>query len=78
MRFNALPFLFLPGVVLVGHLFGGRSGVIWAVTVWGGIVLIGTLLNLRRHFADREKQGKQRDDRFSVADSQPAVSDHPG
>ena len=55
MKPNPLPFVFLPGVVLVGYLVGEWPGVAWALAAWGAVVLLGTLLSLRRHLAARRE-----------------------
>ena len=43
MRFNPLPFVFAPGVVLAGLLLGGLRGTLIATAVWAAIVAIATL-----------------------------------
>lgn len=53
MKLNALPFLLLPGVVLIGSLFGGWAGTQGALTIWFSFVLIGTVLNIAHHLFDR-------------------------
>ena len=55
MKPNPLPYLFLPGVVLVGYLVAEWSGVEWALASWCGVVLIGTMMSLRRHLAERRR-----------------------
>jgi hypothetical protein len=45
---NPLPFLFLPGALLIGYLVGGWHGVDWAAGVWAIPVAIGTFLQLFR------------------------------
>jgi hypothetical protein len=52
MRFNTIPFLFLPAALLFGYLVNEWSGVVWALAVWSGPVLFGTALTVRRHLAD--------------------------
>ena len=52
MKLNALPLLFLPGVVLVGALLGGWPGTETALLCWLGVVLTGTTFNLVHHVVD--------------------------
>jgi hypothetical protein len=53
MKPNAVPFLFLPGVALVGWIAGGWDGFAWAVAAWTAVVGAGTLVHLVRHVSEK-------------------------
>ncbi len=63
MRFNTVPFLFLPGALLLGYLIDEWSGLVWALAIWSGPVLVGTASAVRRHVADaaRARRDKNQD-----------------
>jgi hypothetical protein len=52
MKPNAVPFLFLPGVALIGSIAGGWEGLAWAVVAWMAVVGAGTLVHLVRHASE--------------------------
>ena len=61
MKVNAVPFLFLPGLVLAGYLAGQWSGVAWALMVWCAAVAIGTAAHLMRHMSDASHDDERHD-----------------
>ena len=63
MKLNAVPFLFLPGLVLAGYLLGRWSGVGWSLAVWSTAVLIGTVIHVvRRMYEARHHEDRPDDD----------------
>ncbi len=68
MKPNAVPFLFLPGMVLAGYLLGRRSGVGWSLAVWSTAVLIGTVIHVvRRMYGARHHESRPRAARNSTS-----------
>jgi hypothetical protein len=60
MKPNAVPFLFLPGVALIGLLAGDWAGLSWALAVWTAVVGAGTLVYFVRHASERGVRGSHR------------------
>jgi hypothetical protein len=49
MRLNPLPFVFAPGVGVMGYLADGWPGAGYALLGWSAIVIAGTALHSWRH-----------------------------
>jgi hypothetical protein len=62
MKPNAVPFLFLPGVALIGSIAGGWDGLAWGVIAWMTVVGLGTIVHLVRHASERFGPGAHRVD----------------
>ena len=52
MKLNPLPFMFLPGMGLIGYFAGDWSGVAWSVAVWFGVAMIGSAIHATHHLDD--------------------------
>ena len=48
MRFNALPFIFAPGIGLAGYLIGGLAGAQNALAAWLLVIGIASVWTLLR------------------------------
>jgi hypothetical protein len=46
MKINSIPFLLLPGVLLIGYLQGGWSNLTWCLGSWCAVVGAGTLFHI--------------------------------
>ncbi len=54
MRLNAVPFLLLPGIALMGYVIGRWSGVAWALVGSFGLLAVGTLVHLVVNFFSKD------------------------
>ncbi len=53
MLINIVPFLFLPGIAMMGFLLGGQAGAIAATLAWTAIMVLATAVCLVRHIRER-------------------------
>lgn len=53
MKFNPVPFMFLPGVGLGGYFIGDWPGVTWALAMWTVMLIVGTVVHVVRHLSEK-------------------------
>jgi hypothetical protein len=50
VRINPIPFLFLPGIVVIGLVMDGWSNLSWGLGAWCVVVVVGTMTHVARLF----------------------------
>lgn len=61
MKTNAVPFLLLPGIGLIGYLVGEWSGAALALAAWCVVVFVGTVVHVTRHKYEEAQRDAAKD-----------------